>query len=47
MLNPFLHSEMDFKEQKIVIWCKFIWPNSGEKKHLVEQLENTKPLWIW
>jgi hypothetical protein len=24
MLNPFLHSEMDFKQQKIVISCKFI-----------------------
>jgi hypothetical protein len=41
MLNPFLHLEMDFKQQKIVISCKFISPDSGEKKkHFVEQLDN-------
>jgi hypothetical protein len=27
MLNPFLHSEMDFKQQKIVISCKFMSPD--------------------
>jgi hypothetical protein len=40
MLNPFLHSEMDFKQQKIVISCKFISSDSDEKSHFVEQLDN-------
>ena len=40
MMDPFLHSKMDFKQQKIVISCKFISPDSGEKNHFIEQLDN-------
>jgi hypothetical protein len=40
MMNPFLHSEMDFKQQNIVILCKFISSDSNEKNHFVEQLDN-------
>jgi len=36
-----MHSEMDFKQQKIVISCKFISPDSGEKSYFVKQLDNT------
>jgi hypothetical protein len=41
MLNPFLHSEVDFEQQKIVILCKFISPDFDEKNHFIEQLHNT------
>jgi hypothetical protein len=40
MMNPFLHSEMDFKEQKIVISCRFMLSDFGEKSHFIEQLDN-------
>jgi len=39
MLNPFLHLEMDFKQQKIMNLCKFISLDSDEKNHFVEQIE--------
>jgi hypothetical protein len=39
-LNPFLHSKMDFKQQKIVILCRFMSLDSGEKIYFVEQLDN-------
>jgi len=40
MLNPFLHSEMDFEQKKNSNSCKFISSDSGEKSHFVEQLAN-------
>jgi hypothetical protein len=41
MLNPFMHLEMDFKQQKIVISCIFLLLDSGKKKnHFVELLDN-------
>jgi hypothetical protein len=42
MLNPFMHSEMDFKQQTIVISCRFMLPDSDEKIHFIEQLDNAK-----
>jgi hypothetical protein len=39
-LNPILHSKMDFKQQKIVILCRFMSLDSGEKIYFVEQLDN-------
>jgi len=40
MLNPFMHSEMDFKQKKIVISCRFMSSDFNEKIHFVEQLDN-------
>jgi hypothetical protein len=40
MLNPFLHSEMDFEQQKIVIRVNLYRLDSDEKNHFVEQLAN-------
>jgi hypothetical protein len=31
---------MDFKQQKIMILCRFMWSDSDEKNHFVEQLDN-------
>jgi hypothetical protein len=50
MLNPFMHSKMDFEQQKIVISCKFISPDSGEKKpfrRIVRQLRNRQKNLNW
>jgi hypothetical protein len=47
MLNPFLHSKMDFKQQKIVISCKFMSSDSDEKKHFVEQLDKPLEMTHW
>jgi hypothetical protein len=39
-LIPFLHSKMKFKQQKIVISCGFMSPDSSEEGKNVEQLDN-------
>jgi hypothetical protein len=41
-LNPFMHSEMQFKQHKITILFKFISPNFGQKTQKVEHLANAK-----
>jgi hypothetical protein len=40
MLNPFLHSEMDYEQQKIVIRVNLYRQIAAKKSHLVEQLGN-------
>jgi hypothetical protein len=40
MLNPFLHSEMDSEQQKIVIHVNLYVRIPVKKKHLVKQLAN-------
>jgi hypothetical protein len=40
MLDPCLHSKIDFKQQKIIISCRFISLNSNQNNHYVEQLDN-------
>jgi hypothetical protein len=40
MLNPFMHSKMDFKQQKIMISCIFMSADSGKKSRFVENLNN-------
>jgi hypothetical protein len=42
MLNPFMHSEMQFKQQKIIILSRFTSPNADQKKQKVELL--AKPI---
>jgi hypothetical protein len=42
VLNPFMHSKMQFKQQKMVISPRFVSSNSGEKVQKVECLDNTK-----
>jgi hypothetical protein len=42
MLNPFMHLEMQFKQQKIVILSRFTTPNAGQKNQKVELL--AKPI---
>jgi hypothetical protein len=41
-LNPFMHSEMQFKQHKIVILCRFMSSDSDEKDQNIEQLDNAK-----
>jgi hypothetical protein len=40
MLNPFLHSKMQFKQQKVVISCGFMLSDSNKEGKNVEQLDN-------
>jgi hypothetical protein len=42
MLNPFMHSEIQFKQQKIEILSKFTSPDSGQKTQKVERLAKPK-----
>jgi len=40
MLNPFMHSEMQFRQQKIAILSRFTSPDSGQKGQNIERLDN-------
>jgi hypothetical protein len=39
-LNPFMHSKMQFKQQKIAILSKFTSPDSDQKTQKIERLAN-------
>jgi hypothetical protein len=41
VLNPFMHSKMQFKQQKMVISPRSVSSDSGEKVQKVECLDNS------
>jgi hypothetical protein len=41
VLNPFMHSKIQFKQQKMEISPRSVSPDSGEKVQKVECLDNT------
>jgi hypothetical protein len=41
MLNPLMHSEIQFKQQKLTILFRFTSPDSDQKSQKVERLANT------
>jgi len=41
-LNPFMHSEIQFKQQKIAILSKFTLADSSQKTQKAKRLTNTK-----